>query len=53
MARGKSTKRDKIILLLEQGETNAATIAKKVGCGRNYVFVLKREFLRSKKVTCG
>ena len=47
MVRGKSPKRDKIVLLLKQGETSAAIIAKKVGCGQNYVFVVKREFLRS------
>jgi hypothetical protein len=51
MTRGKSPKRDKIILLLKQGETNAAIIAKKVGCGHNYVFVVKRELLRSRRAS--
>ena len=48
-ARGTSPKKDKVMLLLKQGETNTAIIAKEVGCERNYVFVVKRELLRSQK----
>ena len=44
-----SPKRDKIILLLEQGESNPAIIANKVGCGPGYVSVVKGESLRSQK----
>lgn len=43
------SKRDKIIVLLNQGETSSTVIANRVGCGINYVFVVKRELRRSKK----
>jgi transposase-like protein len=48
-ARGTSPKKDRIIQLLAQGEASTAIIAKEVGCERNYVFVVKRELLRSQK----
>lgn len=47
-ARGLS-KRDKIIVLLKEGETSSTVIANKVGCGINYVFTVKKEFFRSHK----
>ena len=50
MARGTSPKKDKIILLLKQGETRSTIIANKVGCDAVYVRVVNNEFLRSKKV---
>jgi hypothetical protein len=42
-------KKNKIILLLREGETNPTIIANKVGCGVGWVGVVKREFLRSQK----
>ena len=50
MARGRPSKKDKIILLLKQGETSSTIIANKVGCEVYYVGVVKNEFLRSQKV---
>ena len=49
MARGTSPKKDKIILLLKQGETSKTIIANKVGCEVYYVGVVKNEFLRSQE----
>jgi len=49
MARGTSPKKDKIMLLLKQGETSKTIIANKVGCEVYYVGVVKNEFLRSQK----
>jgi hypothetical protein len=49
MARGKSPKKDKIILLLKQGETSVSITANKVGCGVGWVGVVKRELLRSQE----
>jgi len=43
------SKKDKIILLLKQGETSNTIIANKVGCGVGHVGVVKRELLRSHK----
>jgi len=43
------SKKDKIILLLKQGETSSTIIANQVGCGINYVFVVKKELLRSQE----
>ena len=48
-ARGTSPKKDEVILLLKRGETNSIVIANKVGCDRNYVYEVKRGFLRSQK----
>ena len=47
--RGISPRKDKIILLLKQGETSNTIIANKVGCGVGWVGVVKNEFLRSQK----
>ena len=49
MVRRTSSKKDKIILLLKQGETSNSIIANKVGCATGHVGVVKREFLRSHK----
>ena len=49
MARGRPSKKDKIILLLKQGETSSTIIANKVGCAAGYVMVVKNEFLHSQK----
>jgi hypothetical protein len=49
MARRTLPKKDKIILLLKQGETSPTIIANKVGCAVAYVRVVKNEFLRSQK----
>jgi hypothetical protein len=49
MASGTSPKRDKIILLLKQGETSPTVIANKVGCAVSYARLVKDEFLRSQK----
>lgn len=49
MAVRRMSKKDKIMLLLKQGETSSTVIANQVGCGINYVFVVKRELLRSQK----
>jgi hypothetical protein len=46
---GPSPKKDRIILLLKQGETSDTIIANKVGCSTGRVGVVKREFLRSQK----
>jgi hypothetical protein len=43
-------KKDKIILLLKQGETSPTIIANKVGCDPNYARLVKDDFLRSQKV---
>ena len=42
-------KKDKIILLLKQGETSSTIIANKVGCAVAYVTVVKNEFLWSQR----
>jgi len=42
-------KRDRIILLLKQGETSSTIIANKVGCEASYVCVVKSKYLRSQK----
>ena len=49
MASGTLPKKDKIILLLKQGETSSTIIANKVGCAVPYVRVVKNEFLRSQR----
>jgi hypothetical protein len=49
MANRRPSKRDKIILLLKQGETSPTVMANRVGCGCHYVSVVKQEFLRSQK----
>ena len=49
MARRTSSKKDKIILLLKQGETSSTIIANKVGCDAAYISVVRREYLRSPK----
>lgn len=49
MPGNKPHKKDKIILLLKQGETSPVIIANKVGAVAGYVHVVKREFLRSGK----
>jgi len=49
MARGTSPKKDKIILLLKQGETSPTIMANKVGCEASYARLVKNEFLRSQK----
>jgi hypothetical protein len=49
MANRRPSKKDKIILLLKQGETSSTIIANKVGCDPNYVGVVRKEFLRSQK----
>ena len=49
MASRRPSKKDKIILLLKQGETSSTIIANKVGCDPNYVGVVRKEFLRSQK----
>ena len=49
MASGTSPKRDKIILLLKQGETRPTVIAKKVGCAVSYACLVKDEFRRSQE----
>jgi len=51
MAPRTSPKKDKIILLLEHGETNPAIIANKVGCAVSYARLVKNEFLRSQKAS--
>jgi len=47
--RGISPRKDKIILLLKQGETSSTIIANRVGCAVGYVNVVKRKFLRSRR----
>jgi hypothetical protein len=47
--RGTSPKKDKVILLLKQGETSPTIIANKVGCSGSYARLVKDEFLRSQK----
>ena len=42
-------KKNKIILLLREGETSPTIIANKVGCNPSYANAVKREFLRSQK----
>jgi hypothetical protein len=49
MARRTSLKKDKIILLIKQGETSSTIIANKVGCAVAYVGVVRNESLRSQK----
>jgi len=49
VARRTLSKKDKIILLLKQGETSSTIIANKVDCDPNYVGVVRKEFLRSQK----
>jgi hypothetical protein len=49
MARRALPKKDKIMLLLKQGETISTIIANKVGCDPAYVGVVRKEFLRSQK----
>jgi len=49
MASGTSPKKDKVILLLKQGETSPTIIANKVGCAVSYARLVKDEFLRSQK----
>jgi hypothetical protein len=49
MAGRRPRMKDKITLLLKQGETSTTIITNKVGCGTDYANVLKREFRRSQK----
>ena len=49
MASGRPSKRDKIIVLLREGETSPIIIANKVGCDPNYARLVKDDFLRSQK----
>jgi len=49
MPGNKPHKKDKIILLLKQGETSSVIIANKVGCDPNYAHLVKGEFLRSQR----
>jgi hypothetical protein len=49
VARRTLSKKDKIILLLKQGETSPTIIANKVGCDPNYVGVVRKEFLRAQE----
>ena len=49
MASGTSPKKDKVILLLKQGETSPTIIANKVGYAVSYARLVKNEFLRSQK----
>ena len=49
MARSGLSKKDKIKLLLKQGETISTIIANKVGCDPNYVGVVRKEFLRAQE----
>jgi len=49
MAGRRVSKKDKIILLLKQGETSRTIIANKVGCDIAYISVVQNEFLRSRK----
>jgi hypothetical protein len=49
VARRTLSKKDKIILLLKQGETTSTIIANKVECEVYYVGVVRKEFLRSQK----
>ena len=46
MARRALLKKDKIILLLKQGETSSTIIANKVGCAVAYVGVVRNELLQ-------
>ena len=46
MARRTSSKKDKITLLLKQGETNCAIIANKARCSTAYVNTVKNELLQ-------
>jgi hypothetical protein len=49
MASETSPKKDKVILLLKQGETSPNIIANKVGCSVSYARLVKDDFLRSQK----
>jgi len=49
MASGTPPKKDKIILLLREGETSPTIIANRVGCAVSYARLVKDEFLRSQK----
>ena len=49
MARSGLSKKDKITLLLKQGETIATIIANKVGGDAADISVVRNEFLRSQK----
>jgi hypothetical protein len=44
MASGTSPKKDKVILLLKQGETSPTSIANKVGYAVSYARLVKNEF---------
>jgi len=46
MVQRTSPKKDKIIALLNQGETSSTIIANKVGCAVAYVSVVKNELLQ-------
>jgi hypothetical protein len=46
MARRRLPKKEKIIVLLKQGETSSVIIANKVGCAVAYVGVVKNELLQ-------
>ena len=49
MVRRTSSKKDKIILLVKQGETSLTFIANKAGCCSGYARLVRDEFLRSQK----
>jgi hypothetical protein len=49
MANGTVPKKEKIILLLKQGETSPTIIANKVGCAVSYARLVREEFIRSQK----
>lgn len=49
MARSGLSKKDKIILLLKQGETISTIIASKVGGDAAYISVVRNGFLRSQR----
>ena len=48
-AKKELSKKEQIMLLLKQGESSSTIIANQVGCGINYVFVVKRGLPRSRK----
>jgi len=49
LARRTLPRKNKIIVLLKQGETSITVIANKVGSDSAYAGVVKGEFLRSRK----
>jgi len=49
MAGRRPSKKEKIIVLLKQGETSPTIIANRVGCEASYARLVQNEFLRSQK----